>query len=154
MNEVIMVLKRFSSRSTGFTLIEVVFVLILLGILAAVAVGRQTDTNAELVSQTDVIKSHLRYAQSRAMAMEEVWGVNSTGSSYYLYSARSGKVHFPGENSTDIILADKGIASMTSGSFAFDETGRPLNENDTIILVALNGKNATITIIPFTGYIP
>jgi MSHA pilin protein MshC len=149
-----MMLQKIPSRPMGFTLVEVIAVLIILGLLATVAVVRSMDTNGALVSQTDVVKSHLRYAQSRAMAMEDTWGVNSTGSSYYLYSARSGKICFPGENSTDIIVADKGIASMTSGSFAFDKTGRPLTENETITLVALNGKNATITIVPFTGYIP
>ncbi|GAU08963.1 pilus assembly FimT family protein [Desulfoplanes formicivorans] len=156
-----MLLQRSSSRSDGFTLIEVVTVLIILGILAVVAVARSLDTNADLVSQTDVIKSHLRYAQSRAMAMEEVWGVNSTGTSYYLYSARSGKVRFPGEDSDDIILADKGMASMTPGSFAFDKTGCPLDEtgqprddNAIITIIASNGKNATISIVSFTGYVP
>jgi MSHA pilin protein MshC len=142
-------------------LIEVVTVLIILGILGVVAVARSLDTDADLVSQTDVIKSHLRYAQGRAMAMEEVWGVNSTGTSYYLYSESSGKVTFPGENAIDIILADKGIASMTSGSFGFDETGCPLDEtgqpredNAIITIIASNGKNATISIVPFTGYVP
>lgn len=119
-----MLLKRSPSGSVGFTLIEVVAVLIILGILTAVAVGRSMDSGAELVSQTDVIKSHLRYAQSRAMAMEEVWGIRSTGSGYYLFRVdTTNKITLPGEESDVISLADKGIDSMTVGTFSFDDEG-------------------------------
>lgn len=152
-----MLLKRSPSGSVGFTLIEVVAVLIILGILTAVAVGRSMDSGAELVSQTDVIKSHLRYAQSRAMAMEEVWGIRSTGSGYYLFRVdTTNKITLPGEESDVISLADKGIDSMTVGTFSFDDEGQPLADDGSEIIldrtIQLNGKDA-ITIVVFTGYI-
>ncbi len=60
--------KRTAFGQGGFTLIEVVAVLLVLGILAAFAAVRISDTGqSDLISQVDVIKNHLRYAQNRAM---------------------------------------------------------------------------------------
>jgi MSHA pilin protein MshC len=153
-----MLSKMTSRNSKGFTLIEIVAVLIVLGILAVVAVARSLDSDAELVSQTDVIKSHLRYAQSRAMAMEEIWGVESTGTGYYLFRQNtSNRFRFPGEESDSISLLDKGLESMTRGSFCFNRMGRPVQLDGTELTtdrtIQLNGNNV-ITIVAFTGYIP
>jgi MSHA pilin protein MshC len=152
-----MLTKMTSRNSRGFTLIEIVAVLIMLGILAVVAVARSLDTDADLISQTDVIKSHLRYAQSRAMAMEEIWGVASTGTGYYLFRQNtSNTFRLPGEESDSISLSDKGLDSMTTGNFCFNRMGRPVSIDGTEVsddrTIRLNGNDA-ITIVAFTGYI-
>ena len=62
----------------GFTLVEVIAVLLLLGIIVAVAVSR-ISIRGDLTSQTDIVKSHLRFVQLKAMADD--W--ENIGSKYY-----------------------------------------------------------------------
>ena len=51
----------------GFTLLEIIAILVILGILAVVVVSRTTSMNAEVYAGADTLKTHLRYAQILAM---------------------------------------------------------------------------------------
>ena len=145
--------------SQGFTLIEVVAVLIVISILAAFAaarVGNITDT-ADNSSAAGTLRSHLRYAQIRALNTQGVWGVNFTGTSYSLYSwdgAAATAVAFPGEENTSVSLPD-GV-SITA-VISFDEWGRPHNTqgatgNSVSANFSIGGE--TVTVTQETGYIP
>ena len=68
---------------SGFTLIEVVVALILLGILAAVAITRFTALNASALGEAEVFKACLRYAQQRAMGDISTWGITIDSDSQY-----------------------------------------------------------------------
>ena len=70
---------RGRSSLTGFTLIEIITVLLVISIVSAVIVNRLMDTSVELIAQTDVIKTHLRYAQSRAMSSNAYGGFTVMG---------------------------------------------------------------------------
>lgn len=143
----------------GFSLVEVITVLIVIGIVAAFVIVRMMDTStADLTSQVDVIKNHLRYAQSRAMATASPWGVTfATGKTYFLFkgSAPSTPVVFPGEdNATVDLSAKKSALTITSASAApqtitYDAYGSPGN---TTITVTTNGGNIIVT--KNTGFIP
>ncbi len=51
----------------GFTLVEIIAVLIVVGILAAVIITRaMSTTSTTRVAQESVIKNHIRYAQALA----------------------------------------------------------------------------------------
>ena len=52
----------------GFTLVEIIVVLIILGILAAVVINRaMSTTSTNRIAQESVIKNHIRYAQALAV---------------------------------------------------------------------------------------
>ncbi len=52
----------------GFTIIEIITVLIVVGILTSVAAASFSSMDDEkLATEVEILKSHLRYAQSRAM---------------------------------------------------------------------------------------
>ena len=77
-------------RPAGFTIVEIIVVLLLMSILAATLLGRSITTGTiDLNSATDKIRNQLRYAQSQAMKRTDaVWGIQSDGSSqYWLFRA-------------------------------------------------------------------
>ena len=71
-------------RERAFTLLEVLAVLVLIGILAAVFVPRVADMGEDTTSAIELLKVRLRYAQTRSINNTSVHGVRCTGSSYWL----------------------------------------------------------------------
>jgi type II secretion system protein H len=143
-------------RKGGFTMIEVVAVLVILGIVAAVAAVKMSGTSAyDLASQMEVIKGHLRLAQSRAMGSGIPSGINfDTSTTYYFFQGTGSttQVQLPGEDNTTVNLTTKN-SGLTIGSapqrITFDAYGSP---GTTTITVTTNGGNITVT--KNTGFIP
>lgn len=130
----------------GFTLIEIVAVLLLLGVVSAVLVAGGLKSDAGERTATEVLKSHLRYAQSRSMNGDVSWGVQFGGGTYSLVRDVGGvpqTVAFPGENRLNLP-----IPSTAAGSVSFDTWGKPSGLSS----ITLGGQ--VITITPDTGFIP
>jgi len=94
-------LNMLCKNNRGFTLIELISVLLIMGIVAAVVVSRVGTSNNEVIAQMEVVKSHLRYAQSRAMNSDLVWGIRFDTDKYWLFKEGdiTKKVTFPAEDS-------------------------------------------------------
>jgi MSHA pilin protein MshC len=140
----------------GFTLIEIISVLILIGIISVVVIARMSDTrDYDLATGVEVIKSHLRYAQSRAMISSSRWGINFTsGTTYYLFNNDDPgtPVRMLGEdNETVNLVAKQSELTITSSpqTVIFDAYGSP---GETTITVTTNGENIIVT--KNTGFIP
>ena len=140
----------------GFTLIEAVAVLILLGILAAVAIARVADNDADERAAADKLKVHLRYAQMRAMNHADIWGVEATGGSYFLFYGGdiNNKARFSGGEDLSISFPSGISASFT---VSFDEWGRPYSvpnpsEGDDTTTITID-IGSGITITQETGFI-
>lgn len=141
---------------SGFTMIEIVAVLLILGIITAVVVSRMADTTSyDLSSQMEVLKAHLRLAQARAMASSSPWGINfATSTTYYLFQGDGSTtpVQLLGEENATVDLTAK-RSGLTIGSapqrITFDANGSP---GTTTVTVTTNGGNITVT--KNTGFIP
>lgn len=135
----------------GFTLVEVIAVLVVLSIIVAVAVSR-ISIRGDLTSQTDIVKSHLRFVQLKALADDTAtWGISFSGSAYtLLYNSASSTLNLPGEDSNSHAFP----AGVTTASQAinFDAWGNPSGGAATITLSG-EGSSKTITINGSTGYI-
>ena len=118
----------------GFTLIETIAVLIVIGIVAAVVINRalsSADTGKN--TQVSIIKEHIRYAQSVAMKRggTEIWGIKCYGGFYWLFRTNdpdtpANQFVLPGENSAQVSLADKSITmTMNPTAVFFDANGIP-----------------------------
>lgn len=144
----------------GFTMIEIVAVLLIVGIVSAVVVSRVTTVNqADLISQLEVVKGHLRYAQSRAMNSDTVWGIYfASATTYYLFQGDGSTtpVKLFGEENATVSLTAKGssltITPPEGKRVAFDRFGRPnpgIKEN---IVIKTSGSDIIVT--KNTGFIP
>ena len=164
------------NNDRGFTLIEMIAVVIIAGIVAAVAVGSVMNTSqTNRVSQASVIKNHIRYAQSMAMKRVTidvpVWGIKCDGAAYWLFNniapdTPANQVIIPGEDNVQISLANKNI-TLTAFTVFFDGNGRPYTaytDATTNVPVAAAlavtvgslpaGSFGTFSITPETGFIP
>jgi prepilin-type N-terminal cleavage/methylation domain-containing protein len=123
----------FKSKA-GFTILEILVVLIVMSIIMVFAIGRGRITGADVKVQTEVLKTQLRHAQARAMNDIVPWGIqtdNSGGTSYWLfkYDGSFNKVRLPNEKALTVNLAADGM-SMTPGIYSFDSRGIPYYEPD------------------------
>ncbi|HON60180.1 MAG TPA: type II secretion system protein [Smithella sp.] len=146
------------SFARGFTLMEMIAVLIIIGIVSTVIAVRMYDTrHYDIASQLEVVKSHLRYAQSKAMSSGSSWGINFNSSqTYYLFDAKAPTtpVIMLGEQNAVVNLGAGGKKSeltITSAPqvITFDAYGSP---GQTALTVSTNGGDIVIT--KNTGFIP
>ena len=137
----------------GFTIIEIIASLVVIGILTAGAVSISSSTDSyRLSSEVAILKSHLRYAQSRAMSDTVSWGIAFSGNSYTLQ--RSGITTtsiLPNDDSSTHNLQG-GVTSSTD-NVTFDNFGNPGVATTTITLTA-GSDSQIITITANTGFIP
>jgi type II secretory pathway pseudopilin PulG len=142
--------------TAGFTMVEAIAVLLIIGIITAVVASRIGDTSSyDLSSQVEVVKGHLRLAQSRAMGSGVPWGINfDSATTYYLFQGDGSTtpVQLLGEDGATVSLTAK-KSGLTIASAAqrvtFDAYGSP---GASTITVTTNGGNITVT--KNTGFIP
>jgi MSHA pilin protein MshC len=114
----------------GFTLIEIVVVLVLISIIAAVVFTRSiTTSQINFVGQTDKIRNQIRYAQSLAMKRGETWGIKCDGNFYWLFNWKkifddNKAIKLPGEENDKMSLASLGI-TMNGYTLFFKKYGVP-----------------------------
>jgi len=150
-----------SKSNQGFTLIEVIAVLIILGILGVVIASRTSSTSTYSVkSQAEAFKSHIRYAQSRAMATDSIWGITVSDDKHYsLFRVKVDNstvtVLLPGADSNPVVLKeDEPSLSPSSGTISFDGKGSPIVGYTPSFTVSMGGETETINITQNTGFIP
>ncbi len=142
---------------SGVTLIEMMAVLLLLGILTAVVITR--TINVEPIDtrvKTSRLHNHLRYAQSLAMKQNNVRGVKSNGSSYWLFSGTNpdltvNRDYFPGEESSTVAFAN-----ISSFNVFYNGYGQPsvlITLTPMTSSLTIQTGNITSTVSPETGFI-
>jgi len=166
-------------RPSGFTIVEIIVVLLLMSILAVTVLGRSvTTSNLDLSSATDKIRIQLRFAQAEAMKLSYetnlVWGIKSAGGQYWMFQGinpdtQANEVRVPGGDypgtSNRINHADLGQGVTVSGfTVFFDSIGKPYTAyssrtvntplvSQMSITVSAGSDNRSITVTPETGLI-
>ena len=143
-------------------MVEVVMVLIVLAIVTTVILYRPTTSSNEITVQAEILRSHLRYAQIKAMNDTVPWGLRvPNANSYILYknNATANDI-LPGETAqTHTLPATVTVTSGVGTTFNFNEWGTPVDAGGTAIVslqtITLSQGTITssITITKNTGYI-
>lgn len=153
----------------GFTMIEVISVLVIITIIAAIAVIRLADSaDVDFRAKREVLKSHIRYTQSRSIHSNRVWGIHFSGAAYSLFAYDSETAAmitpapmFPNHNSASVPMPP-GLTA--TGVITFDFFGKPYYAADLSAPGNLTqtpytgGTGQTtidgVTITPETGFVP
>lgn len=148
----------------GFTMIEIILVLILMAITGTYILSQATPGSAELVAQVGLLKSHLRFAQIKAMSDTVPWGIHiPDSSSYVLYknNAQATVTLLPGENGqTHTLPAGITITAGTGVTYNFNAWGTPVDAAgasvtaEQTITLSQGSDSSKIAITKNTGYTP
>ena len=159
-------LRLINTDNRGFTIIEIVVVLVLISIIAATVFQRSISTDQmNFRSQFDKIQNQMRYPQSIAMKHSEWWGFACDGNDYWIFTGTNEDTvseHrlLPGQENVKIALTDLGV-TMTPFTVIFDGYGIPywgdwntkMSTEETINLTGSGASPGSVTIIPETGLI-
>lgn len=147
------------STEKGFTLIEVIAVLVLIGILLAYVFFRTTSNN-NLQTEVDLFKSHLRYAQYIALCGDNTytWRITTTANNYVfsretVAPVASLHMSLPGETFDTHTFARGVTITAGGGTINFDQWGSPGVNNITITLSQGGVSAPNIIITRNTGFI-
>jgi len=168
----------FRRNKRGFTLIEIIVVLLLICVAGTAIVMSSVYSPSEydLTSEMEVTKSHLRYAQARAMNTNLIWGIDlftgATTSYYQLFkydpaSDTKTNMVLPGNdpNNPGPVYFSDGIKISADITVSFDTWGKPFIDTKTqtaqnevggwrIISLSRSGSTVDIRIRNNTGFIP
>lgn len=143
----------------GFTLVEMILALLIVGVLAAVAVPRLVDRGAfQTHGAAAEVRTALRYAQKLALAKNREICVALTATDVRLTlnptptpgAACSQPVPRPGEGNPYVVTLPAGVALAPALAFRFDRQGRP-SPNVTVNLTV--GGSLPVTVTRETGYV-
>ncbi len=162
-------------RNLGFTLVELIVVMLVLGILAAVFVPRSNNPAIILSTQAEQFAADMRYVQS--LAMSQGWSgvapsarryrVNFTATSYSFTDVSGVAVAHPGGTAGSVSFTD-GVSiapfpppGLPNSVLSFDGLGAPyLDASATVPIAAAatismvsGGSTRAIRIFPVTGMV-
>jgi len=152
---------RVDDDQRGFTLIELIMVMVVVGILAVVVVPRFFDADVfRSRGFADQVQATLRYAQKEAIAQHRNVCVAMTASDITLTIANAipslatspcnTNLALPGQATNKISTPSAAITlSPATASFVFDALGKPSVANTIVI----SGATNNIVVEAETGYV-
>lgn len=137
----------------GFTMIEVIVTLLLVGLLSAAAWVGIRNTHAGVVSEASILRAHLRYAQGMAMANNTAtWSIMMNASSYTLQrDGQPAPINWPGEMSATRTLPNGVQITQGVGEHTFCQWGCP--GSPLTITLSDGSHQESIHVLSLTGLV-
>ena len=158
---------RFGStmKEAGFTLMELVIVLVVVGVLSAYAMMKNSSSSVfSLLSQAQTLASDIKHVQS----MATVWGksltISSAGGANGTYSVSctngggapcnsSNPVINPSTGTPFTVSLEKGvILSPSPATLVINSLGKPAASAQ-YVLSTTDGTTVTVVVAPITGHV-
>jgi len=138
-----------SSATVGHTLIELVFVVIIIALIAGIVIPRMGLTFTVKMKAYNVSRklvSNLRYTRRLAITNNENYRlhVNSAGNEYTIYDSENDQV-----GNTETI--DSSITVSADKDFIFEPFGNASAASDTGISISADGNQYDVTVTVATG---
>ena len=126
--------------SRGFTLVEIIMVVVLISILAVSVVPKFTDTSAiSLQGGAAMVAADIRYTQELAMSTHSPKTITFTTNDTF-YTVNSQTMNLPSR------------VSISSGAtFTFNSLGEPTSGGGSSIEIQAGSSTKTITVESYTG---
>ena len=126
--------------SRGFTLVELIMVVVLIGILAVSVVPKFVDTSAiSLLGGAAMVEADIRYTQELAMSTHSPKTITFTTNDTF-YTVNSQTMNLPSR------------VSISSGAtFTFNSLGEPTTGGGSSIEIQAGSSTKTITVESYTG---
>jgi prepilin-type N-terminal cleavage/methylation domain-containing protein len=154
------------SLDKGFTILELIFVIVILSIIAKSVSSLWPGSNINLNAEAQQLASEIRYAQSLAQARAQRFRINLNSSHYSITDAAGTNYYTdPLKGQNTINFASGTTASWSStilpnNLIGFDETGTPYADSNATstalastatITLSNGGMSRTISVTPQTG---
>jgi len=144
------------NRAPGFSLVELVVVMVIAGILAAVAIPRFTDTESRAAWFAEQVRAGVRYAQRQAVAHRRCVFVTVNAAQVQLFYGDA-TCAITGTSLTEVATGNDYLLVAPNGTnivlqsgaspFSFDGLGRPSGG------VVLDIAGRIIIVNAETGYV-
>ncbi len=142
--------------SRGFTLIELVMVMVIMGAFAALAVPNMSPGDTTVNAQADRFAQDLRHAQTLAMSQGRALTVEVVSATRYRVTDGGSTIRDPAGEVLDVTLQN-GV-SLSGPDISFDSLGRPqtagsLSTTAQNWTLASANRNAAVALQPVTGFV-
>lgn len=152
----------------GFTIIELVIVILAVSILAAYAVYNWPSTVINIDAQAKQFADDIRLTQSLSMAQTTRYRiVKTSATTYQILDGAGSAITLPSGDTTETLSSDLSFGTwtnLTNNLIAFDGKGTPYLDATTpgtalsagttySITIIGSGNMKTITITPITGMV-
>ncbi|MBF0283069.1 MAG: prepilin-type N-terminal cleavage/methylation domain-containing protein [Magnetococcales bacterium] len=135
---------RRAVRDGGFTIIELIMVIVIAGVMTAVVVARWPGSELEVYPLAHTLGQNVRYAQSLAMSHTGNFSIRNLGANgYQILDATNSTVH-PNSNVTLT-----GGANISAFNITFNSLGTPSAAGN--ISISANGATARVLVTATTG---
>jgi len=146
-----------TARIKGFTLLELVIVLVILGTVSALAIPRFAPSDNTVAAQADRLARDLRHAQSLALSQGRTLDFVVQSATTYRVSFGGSTITNPATQQPFQVTLDNNV-TLTGTDTGFDSLGRPVSAGvllGTARVFTLSGSSraATVALSPVTGFV-
>jgi MSHA pilin protein MshC len=126
--------------SRGFTIIEIIMVVVLIGILAVSVVPKFMDTSAiSLQGGAAMVRADIRYTQELAMSTHSPKTITFTTNDTF-YTVNSQTMNLPSR-----------VSISNGATFTFNSLGEPTAGGGSSVEIQAGSSTKTITVDSYTG---